>query len=89
MTQVTVCTQQPRYLASHLYLYIMKERIIRVTASGLILLSLTLAYLIHVYWLALAIVVGIGLFQSTFTRFCLLERILDSVGIKDSSKPNG
>lgn len=65
----------------------MKERIIRVTASGLILLSLALAYLIHVYWLALAVVVGVSLFQSIFTRFCPLEKILDRVGIEESSKP--
>ena len=65
----------------------MKERIIRVTAGSLILLSLALAYFIHVYWLALAVVVGISLFQSTFTRFCPLEKILDQVGIDKSSKP--
>ena len=64
----------------------MKERIIRVTAGSLILLSLALAYLIHVYWLALAVIVGISLFQSTFTRFCLLEKILDKAGIRDTSK---
>lgn len=64
----------------------MKERVIRVTASSLMVLGLALAYFIHVYWLALAVVVGIGLIQSTFTRFCLLEKILDKVGIKDLSK---
>ncbi len=64
----------------------MKERIIRVTVSSLILLSLILVYFVHVYWLGLAILVGLSLFHSSFTRFCPLEKILDKAGVDDSAK---
>jgi hypothetical protein len=64
----------------------MKERIIRVTVSSLVLLSLILVYFVHVYWLGLAILVGLSLFYSSFTRFCPLEKILDKAGVDDSAK---
>lgn len=64
----------------------MKERIIRAVAGSLILISLALAYFVHVYWLGLVIFVGFNLLQSSFTRFCPLEKILDKAGIGNSAK---
>lgn len=54
----------------------MKERIIRAVAGIFILTSITLAYWVHINWLGLAAFVGINLVQSSFTRFCPLEKIL-------------
>ena len=54
----------------------MKERIIRAVAGIFILTSIALAYWVHINWLGLAAFVGINLVQSSFTRFCPLEKIL-------------
>lgn len=60
----------------------MRERIVRAVAGTMVLISITLAYFINIYWLGLAAFVGINLLQSSFTRFCPLEMILDKVGIE-------
>lgn len=60
----------------------MRERIVRAVAGTMVLISITLAYFIDIYWLGLAAFVGINLLQSSFTRFCPLEMILDKVGIE-------
>lgn len=60
----------------------MRERIVRVVAGTMVLISITLAYFISIYWLGLAAFVGINLVQSSFTRFCPLEMILDKIGIE-------
>ena len=62
----------------------MKERIVRAVAGSLVLISVSLAYVINIYWLGLAAFVGLNLLQSSFTRFCPLEKILDGIGVKDS-----
>jgi len=60
----------------------MKERIVRAVAGTMVLISITLAYFISIYWLGLAAFVGINLVQSSFTRFCPLEMILDKFGVE-------
>lgn len=60
----------------------MKERIVRAVAGTMVLISITLAYFISTYWLGLAAFVGINLVQSSFTRFCPLEMILDKFGVE-------
>lgn len=62
----------------------MRERIVRVVAGTIVLISISLAYTVSNYWLALTAFVGINLVQSSFTRFCPLEKILDKVGIPKS-----
>jgi hypothetical protein len=64
----------------------MKERIIRAFAGSMVLASVALAYWVHPYWIALAIFVGLNLLQSSFTRFCPLEKILDQAGIGHPGK---
>jgi hypothetical protein len=59
----------------------MKERIVRAVAGSLVLLSIILAYNISLKWLWLTAFVGANLLQSSFTRFCPLERILDGLGV--------
>jgi hypothetical protein len=59
----------------------MKERIIRAVAGTLVLISITLAYFVNINWLGLSAFVGLNLLQSSVTRFCPLEFILDKLGI--------
>jgi hypothetical protein len=60
----------------------MKERIVRAVAGTLVLLSVLLAYFVQIYWLGLAMFVGLNLLQSSFTRFCPLEILLTKAGVK-------
>jgi hypothetical protein len=62
----------------------MRERIVRAVAGVFVLVSITLAYFLNIYWLALAAFVGLNLLQSSFTRFCPLELILDKAGVEKS-----
>lgn len=59
----------------------MKERIVRAVAGSFVLISIVLAYFVHINWLALAAFVGLNLLQSSFTKFCPLEVILDKIGV--------
>ncbi|MBS1521927.1 MAG: DUF2892 domain-containing protein [Bacteroidetes bacterium] len=60
----------------------MKERIVRAVAGSMVLLSLTLGWFVSPYWLLLTAFVGLNLLQSSVTRFCPLEKILDLAGVK-------
>jgi hypothetical protein len=60
----------------------MKERIIRAVAGTFVLTSLALAYFVNIRWLGLGAFVGVNLVQSSFTKFCPLEKILDAVGVE-------
>ena len=65
------------------------QRMIRIIAGSFILLSL---YLSHLYngvslfegptWLWFTAFVGANLLQSGFTKWCLMEKILDKLGMK-------
>ena len=55
------------------------ENQIRVIAGAFILISLALAYFHSHYWLWFTAFVGANLFQSGFTKFCLMEIILKKV----------
>jgi hypothetical protein len=59
-----------------------KELIIRAVAGTFILASLGLSIWVNIQWLWLAAFVGLNLFQSSFTRFCPLEMILDKFSVK-------
>lgn len=50
--------------------------IIRRFAGIFILASLALGALVHPAWYAFTAFVGLNLLQSSFTRWCLLERVL-------------
>jgi len=60
----------------------MRERIVRAVAGTIILLSIALTYYVSIQWLWLGIFVGANLLQSSITRFCPLEKILDAAGIE-------
>ena len=66
------------------------ERITHIVAGRFILLSLSLGVedsplFVNKNFLWLAAFVGLNLFQSGFTSFCPLTRILSKCGIKEGS----
>ncbi|HVU54641.1 MAG TPA: DUF2892 domain-containing protein [Puia sp.] len=63
----------------------MIERIIRAVAGSLVLASVILAIYESEKWLWLTGFVGVNLLQSSFTRWCLLEKILQRAGVGESS----
>jgi hypothetical protein len=63
-----------------------RERIVRLVAGTLVLTSLVLGRFLSPWWLLLAVFVGANLFQSSLTRWCLLEDILKKVGVKSDAE---
>lgn len=61
----------------------MKNRIVRGVAGSFILISLLLAIYVNMNWLWFTAFVGANLFQSSFTKWCLLEDILKKFGVKN------
>ncbi|NLP58447.1 DUF2892 domain-containing protein [Lutibacter sp. B1] len=61
----------------------MKQRIIRAIAGTFILISLLLAVKVNVNWLWFTAFVGFNLLQSSITKWCLMEVILEKLGVKD------
>lgn len=57
------------------------DHVIRRFAGTFVLLSLGLGYWVHPAWLLFTAFVGFNLLQSSFTRFCPLERMLGRTGI--------
>lgn len=57
------------------------ERWIRLIAGTFIVASVVLAYLHSSYWLFFTLFVGLNLFQSALTRWCLMEVILEKLGV--------
>lgn len=64
----------------------MRERIVRAVAGSFILISILLAYFVNINWIWLTVFVGLNLFQSSVTKFCPLEIILDKLGVKKADK---
>lgn len=64
------------------------DRIVRIVAGFMIMLTLALAHfsgqvdLSKLSWLWLTAFVGLNLFQSGFTRFCPLDTILEKMGVR-------
>jgi hypothetical protein len=63
----------------------MRERIVRAVAATFVLVSVLLTYYVNINWLWLGVFVGVNLLQSSFTKFCPLEKILDAVGVEKGS----
>ena len=52
------------------------DMVIRRFAGAFILVSAALAWLVSPWWLLFTAFVGLNLFQSSFTDFCPLKKIL-------------
>jgi hypothetical protein len=55
--------------------------IIRRIAGTLVLLSLALGYWVSPYFLLFTAFVGLNLLQSSFTKWCLMENMLEKAGV--------
>ena len=60
------------------------EQYIRAIAGSFILFSLLLAYVHSRYWLWFTAFVGFNLLQSAFTKWCLMEKFLEKLGVPRS-----
>ncbi len=58
------------------------ERWILLIAGSCIIVSVALSYLHSAYWLFFTLFVGVNLFQSALTRWCLMEDILKKLGVR-------
>ena len=58
------------------------ERWIRLIAGTFVTVSVVLSYLQSPYWLLFTLFVGLNLFQSALTRWCLMEDLLKKLGVK-------
>jgi hypothetical protein len=59
------------------------ERWIRLIAGTFVLVSLLLSRIHSPYWLLFTAFVGLNLFQSALTNWCLMEDILRKLGVKE------
>ncbi len=59
-------------------------RALHVIAGSFILISLALAHYLDPRWLWFTAFVGANLFQSGFTNWCLLSKILQKAGLRES-----
>jgi hypothetical protein len=57
------------------------ERWIRLIAGTFVTGSVVLSYYHSRYWLFFTLFVGLNLFQSALTRWCLMENILAKLGV--------
>jgi len=58
------------------------DRVVLAFAGIMILASVALSQLHHVYWLGLTAFVGANMLQAAFTGFCPLAMILKKLGVK-------
>jgi hypothetical protein len=65
------------------------ERWIRLIAGTFIIVSVALSYFQSRLWLWFTLFVGINLFQSALTRWCLMEDILRKLGVGRRAAPPG
>ena len=54
---------------------------IRAIAGTFILVSLALGYWVSPYWYLFTAFVGLNLLQSSITKWCLMEQILEKLGV--------
>ncbi len=63
-----------------------RERWIRLIAGAFVMLSVVLSYVHSPYWLFFTLFVGLNLFQSALTGWCLMEDILRKLGIGSEAR---
>ena len=59
----------------------MREKIVRIVAGSMVLLSASLTYYVAPQWLWLSVFVSFNLIQSSLTGFCPLEKLLDALKV--------
>lgn len=74
-----------RQLKFYTMVYIMTvDRLVRLFAGLMILISVALTIYVHPYWVGLTIFVGVNLAQSALTNLCPLASILKRMGVPES-----
>ena len=63
-----------------------RERFVRLIAGTFILLSLALGLLHSPYWFLFTGFVGLNLFQSALTKWCLLDDILRKANVRSEAE---
>jgi len=63
-----------------------RERWVRLIAGTFIIISLVLGLWVSKYWFFFTAFVGLNLFQSALTNWCLLDDILRKFGIKSEAE---
>ncbi len=61
------------------------NRLLHIIAGAFILISLALAHYVSPKWLYFTAFVGVNLFQSGFSNWCLLATILKKLGAPETS----
>jgi hypothetical protein len=61
------------------------ERWVRLIAGCFVLASTALGYFYSPYWFLFTAFVGLNLMQSALTGWCLMEKILEKLGIATKS----
>lgn len=64
----------------------MMNRVIRAIAGTFVLISVLLAVYVNQNWLWFTGFVGLNLLQSSITRWCLMEKILYRLGLRDTAE---
>ena len=62
--------------------------IIRGIAGTFVLASLALGYWVSPWWYLFTAFVGANLLQSSVTRWCLMENIVEALGIAERDRPD-
>lgn len=60
-----------------------REHAIRVIAGTFVLSSLALGWFVSPYWYLFTAFVGLNLFQSGLTKWCLMDDILRKLGVAE------
>ncbi len=60
-----------------------RERWIRLIAGTFVMTSVALGTFVHPYWYGFTAFVGLNLFQSALTRWCLMDDILRKLGVPE------
>ena len=60
-----------------------REQVIRMIAELFVMGSLALGWFVNPYWFLFTAFVGLNLFQSSLTKWCLMDDILRKLGVPD------
>lgn len=64
------------------------NRLLHIIAGAFILISLALAHYVSPKWLYFTAFVGVNLFQSGFSNWCMLATILKKLGVPETAGPS-
>jgi hypothetical protein len=56
---------------------------IKLIAGSFVLISVILGYFVNEYFYLFTIFVAVNLIQSSFTKWCLMSKILKKIGVKE------